>query len=99
MRKFHFFWLVSGIAFLMMSCQREPAPAPQQLKNAFSWGGAVSPIESVVYTAEEKEGCHVFYISPTAGIIDTENAQLADDYIKVCRTRRGRVTCIPVKMK
>ncbi|MBO8453723.1 MAG: hypothetical protein IAC07_03240, partial [Bacteroidetes bacterium] len=83
MRKFHFFWLVSGIAFLMMSCQREPAPAPQQLKNAFSWGGAVSPIESVVYTAEEKEGCHVFYISPTAGIIDTENAQLADDYIKV----------------
>ena len=83
MRKFHFFWLVSGIAFLMVSCQREASPAPQQLKNAFSYGGGISPIESIVYTAEEKEGCHVFYISPTAGLLDTETAQLADDYIKI----------------
>lgn len=54
-----------------------------QAENTFSYAGAQSKIESVVYTYDEEERVYTFYFSPTKGLISLDAMLLADDYIKI----------------
>lgn len=55
----------------------------KSLDNEAAFNGDIFEIRSVVYTTEEIEGSWVFYLSPTADIIDLPGMEAADDYIRV----------------
>ncbi len=78
------FYLFFLIAVAMASCQKDPETTGlAQLENAFQYGEIQKKIGSVLYTEEETEGYHTFYLSPTNGIKDMEVMMLADDYVKI----------------
>lgn len=84
MKKVYCFWLLSlAVSLAIVSCDRkEIVQAGGQLENSFSYGDAVLPIESVVYSMEE-DGRYVFYFSPTGNLVDPDAMKLADDYIAI----------------
>ena len=45
-------------------------------------GGDLVGIKSAIYVAEE-DGSHTFYLSPTEGLINAEQMEKADDYLRV----------------
>lgn len=52
------------------------------LDNEAAFNGDIFQIQSVVYTTEEIEGAWVFYLSPTADIVDIPGMEEAGDYIR-----------------
>ncbi len=69
---------------VLFSCNKEAENTePPQLENSFQYGQTLNKIGSVLYTLEETEGYHTFYVSPTVGIRDMEVMLMADDYVKL----------------
>ncbi len=78
------FYLFLLVAAALTSCHKEPENTGlPQLENAFQYGQTQNKIGSVLYTSEEAEGYHTFYVSPTRGIKDMDVMLLADDYVKL----------------
>ncbi len=82
--KKQWFYLISIWAVALFSCSKEAENTElPQLENSFQYGQIQNKIGSVLYTLEETEGYHTFYVSPTVGIKDMEVMLMADDYIKL----------------
>ena len=76
--------LVFVLGGFVTSCTSDKSEgAVSQAENTFSYAGAQSKIESVVYTYDEEERVYTFYFSPTKGLISLDAMLLADDYIKI----------------
>ncbi len=76
--------LVFVLGGFATSCTSDKSEgAVSQAENTFSYAGAQSKIESVVYTYDEEERVYTFYFSPTKGLISLDAMLLADDYIKI----------------
>ncbi len=76
--------LVFLIAAIVASCDKESENTSlPQLENSFQYGETQNKVGSVIYTANDADGCYTFYVSPTSGIKDIEVMLLSDDYIKL----------------